>query len=209
MISAGKLTLNEVMEKLAAPVTPVPPAEIAKPKPIVLSPADKKALRTLPALLADLQVPQDREWTTAERELLVPIFAQVKVAKKAVDTAEKAIQGAAHDHLDAVTDGPMGKNGHKLTEGEILGADDYDQKIIRYSIGGNAVELTDFDLQELVDDGKITLAAYRRMTQPKTGRTVVPDAVMAEMAKDASVLEAIASKARRSDKTTGVKMSKV
>jgi hypothetical protein len=61
----------------------------------------------------------------------------------------------------------------------------------------------------MVDDGKLTKAQYQRMTRAVTTRVVVPDAVMAEIARDSAVLDAIAAKATRTDQTTGLRMAKV
>lgn len=208
LISTGKITLSEVMEKLAPKAEVAVVAEPQPPKQIVLSDKDRTLLRTLPSKLADVQLPAEpRELTAAERAQYVPLFDQVKTAKAAVTKAEEALKEAMHGHIDATTDGPVGKNGHKLTEGEVV-APEYAQKAVRGLVGGNAVELTVTDLEELLDAGKITLAQFKRWTHKVTTTQVVPNAVMADLAKSGELLDVIASKARRTEQTTAIRMAK-
>lgn len=210
LISSGQVTLAEVMDRLA-PKTEVESAEKPKPpKAVVLSPADRKALRTLPAKLADVELPASpRQLTQDERNVLVPLFDQIKVAAAAIKKAEEAFKEAAHNDVDsqAKPGDQLGKNGHYLTEGEVV-AEGYDKKIVRGLVGGHAVELTTVDLEKLLDEGKITLAQFRRWTKPVNTRQVVADAIMADMAKDQEVLEVISTVARRTDQTTAIRMAK-
>jgi hypothetical protein len=216
LISAGKITLSELMERLA-PSTEI--EQIATPRPpkaVVLSDAEKTAMRTLPSKMADVLLPGEiRELTQSERDVFVPLFAKSKLVESAVKKVVEGFKEAFHNDLDAQApvDAPLGKNGHKLVGDkdvhEDIVARDFSEKVIRYKIGGNAVELTDLDLQEMVDDGKLTKAQYQRMTRAVTTRVVVPDAVMAEIARDSAVLDAIAAKATRTDQTTGLRMAKV
>lgn len=216
LISAGKLTLSEVMERLA-PHTEI--AEISTPKPpkeVVLSDAEKTAMRTLPSKMADVLFPAElRELSQAERDQFVPLFARSKLVESGLKKVLEAFKTAFHNDLDAQApdDAPLGKNGHKLVgdkeHHEEIVAREFPEKVIRYKIGGNAVELTDSDLCEMLDTGQITMAQYRRWTKPVTTRTVVADAIMADLAKDGSLLDAIAAKATRSDQTTGLRLTKV
>lgn len=209
LVSSGKISLTELMDKLAPAVEPPAETEVAKPKQIVLSPEDKKVLRSLPKQLADLELPSTaRKLTEPERDTLVPLFDRVKIAVAAVKKAEEAIKEAMHGHIDSITEGPLGKNGHKLTEGEIV-AQDYAKKVVRGTVGGNAVQLTDSDLQDMESEGLITHAQYLAMTKKVPAvRVVAPDAVMAEINKDPSLLDAIAARATRDDQTTAIRMAK-
>lgn len=216
LISAGKLTLSELMERLA-PSTEI--EEISTPKPpkaVVLSDAEKTAMRTLPSKMADVLLPGEiRELTQSERDQFVPLFARAKLVESGIKKITEGFKEAFHNDLDAQApeEAPLGKNGHKIVGDkdyhEQIIARDFPEKVIRYKIGGNAVELTDSDLCELLDDGKISLAQYRRWTKPVSTRVVVADAIMADLAKDGTLLEAIASKATRTDQTTGLRMAKV
>jgi hypothetical protein len=209
LISAGKISIDELLDRLAPPAEPPAPAEVEKPKQIILSPEDKTILRTLPKALADIELPADaRALTQDERNSLVPVFDRVKIAKSAVVKAEEAIKEAMHNDIDATTVGDLGKNGHKLSEGEVV-ADGYAKKAVRGLVGGNAVSLVDLDLQQLEEEGLITHAQYLKMTSvvPAT-RKPSAEGIMAEINKDPKLLDAIATKARRTDQTTAIRMAK-
>lgn len=210
LVATGRITLSELLDKLAK-AKPETEADAPKPKPkgVVLSPADKKTLRTLPAQLADLVLPESaRLLTEAERAHLVPLFDQVKKASAAVKKAEDALKEAMHGHIDSLTSGgAVDKNGHKITEGEVV-APEYDKKVVRGLVGGKSVELTDSDLQEMEAEGLITHAQYLRMTKTVPSvRVAVPDAIMAEISKDGNLLAAFALKARKSDLGTAIRIA--
>lgn len=209
LIESGKINLSELMERLARPAAEG--TEKPKPKAVVLSAADKKALRTLPAQLADLDLPTHaRKLSESEREHLVPLFTQVKSALAAVEKAEKALKEAMHGHIDASSpaDAPRDKNGHKLTEGEVV-APSFAQKVVRGLVGGKGVELSDADLKAMEEEGLITHAQYLRMTKTLPAvRVPVADAIMAEIQKAPELLVAFAAKARKTDQTTAIRLAK-
>lgn len=212
-VEAGDITLDALLTRLAevkAELAPREDVEPPKPKQIVLSDADRKALRTLPIKLADLKLPESpRKLTETERNELVPLVDQVKIARAAAEKAEAALIEAMHNHLDqfADEDDPVAKNGHKITEGEVT-ADGYPKKVVRGTTGGKGVMVTDSDLQKMEADGVITHAAYLRMTKAVAYREPVSDAIMAELRKDPSLLDALADVATPTPKSTAIRMAK-
>lgn len=215
LVASGKLDLTELMTRLAAPkldeaeAKQAAPAPKEIPKSIVLSVADKKALRTLPVQLAEVKLPdKPRVLTDTEIDTLVPLFDKVKVAKKAVTKAEDAIKEAMHGHIDSTTeDATRDKNGHKLIEGEVASAE-YSKKVVRGLTGGGAVSLTVDDLRAMVEARQITQAQFIRMTEvvPAT-RKIVPDAVMVEIRKHADLLDVLAVKAQPVARSSAVRMA--
>lgn len=215
LVSAGQITLPDLMTRLAthraslAEVQEPVVADRPAPKQIVLSPTDRKVLRRLPTQFLDAELPASpRALTEAEREALVPLFDEVKVAKAAVTKAENALKEAMHNHMDALapSDAPLDGNGHAIAEGEVT-APGCARKVVRSLTGGTGVLLTDLDLQEMEAEGVLTHAQYLRMTHSVAYREPVMDAIMAELTRQPDLLDHLADKARVTPRGTQIRMA--
>lgn len=217
LVAEHGISLNDLLTALAQRQADARPVEAAKPHPahksIALSEAARVVLRTIPVELASVDLPgEPRRLTEDEARQMIPLFSDLKQAAKALASAEEAIKSVFHNHLDqdARVDAEVDKNGHFVTEGEIS-VPGLDEKITRGIVGGKAVSITERDLADLESSGVINRRTYLSLTEsvPATRVLASEERVMAVLAKDPSLVAALASKARLSARNTAIRISKV
>lgn len=195
-------SLEEVLSKVAAPA-PKSTKAVA-PKKVVLSDEQRLALKTLPSKLAGTDLPdKPRELTAEEIEEFIPLFDEVKDAKKALVQAEESLKEAFANHMDtqAPRNAETDKNGHKIAEG-IVESELLAIVVKRELKGGKAAPLTLADLERLEADGDIDHKTFLAMTRQT--RSVDEVAVMEQLANRPELLDALKKVAVLTPKSTAI-----
>lgn len=208
LVAVGAISFGDLMDTLAEANAEGDTRVHVQSAPVKISISDEQRLllRRLAIQLAEIALPDSpRELTESEKREFIQIFADVKLGKDAITSAETALRETFANHLDAeaiqehgdvVTD----RHGHVLLPGEVV-ADGVASKVTRELRGGKAQPLSLHSLQALEDAGEIDHKTYLAMTEAVPATRRVDEAkIMDLLAKRPELLQTLASVATLSDK---------
>ena len=196
----GAADLESVIKTLAnRKVKSVSERPSKAPKIVPVTQTQRDAISRLNDDLSSTTLPLTRRLLN-ETELAqtLALASDAKLAIKAATVAVDHVKTAVFNHLDIgletdndASDLPSDAKGHYLVDGEII-VGDTGQRFTRETRQASPA-LTEAGLKQLLNDGKITRAAYMRMTQHvEAPRVLNEDGLLAELKRNPELLEVIA-----------------
>lgn len=190
------------------------------PKPVAVKPEDRRTLRTIVDQVQAFDFPTDvRTLTPEERKTAIELFDKIKNAHKVLTKFEDTFKLTFHNHLDVELGDrarrlDQDEHGHYVAAGKVEHPD-LDICVTRELRGGNAVAPSLEQLEQLVEEGRLSPVDFKTMTLqiPRkvtpAHRVVSEEGILRAMKNNPEVLTALGRIVRLTDQSTAMQVRPV